>query len=206
MGLEAESDVILGSAKARCRLHLDSDALVMRGGHRLKIPFSEVKSIEVRAGVLDLRFSGRRARLCLGPAAEAWAQKIRSPRGLMDKLGVKPTSTVVLLGISDPSLLAEFKGRAKSVKRRASPGAELVFCQIAAKAHLDRLKGLRGLLAPQGALWMFWPKGKEALREDDIRAALPPVGLVDVKVVNVSPVLSGLKLVIPLALRGGIGS
>jgi hypothetical protein len=40
------------------------------------------------------------------------------------------------------------------------------------------------------------------LREDDVRTAGPSAGLVDVKVVSFSDTLSGLKMMIPRALRG----
>jgi len=60
---------------------------------------------------------------------------------------------------------------------------------------------LRAAIKPAGAIWVIWPKGRKAFREDDVRAAGPGAGLVDVKVVSVSDALSGLKMVIPLAQR-----
>ena len=59
----------------------------------------------------------------------------------------------------------------------------------------------RAAIKPNGAIWVVWPKGRKELREDDVRAFGPGVGLVDVKVVSVSEILSGLKMVIPLAQR-----
>ena len=48
---------------------------------------------------------------------------------------------------------------------------------------------------------MIWPKGRKEFREDDVRAAGPDAGLVDVKVVAFSETLSGLKMMIPVAQR-----
>lgn len=66
---------------------------------------------------------------------------------------------------------------------------------------LPRLARLRLSIRSNGAIWVLWPKGVKAFREDDIRAFGKEAGLVDVKVVSFSDVLSGLKMVIPVALR-----
>jgi hypothetical protein len=64
----------------------------------LKIPFGGVKSIDMKRGVMKIAFSGGEAAFHLGPGAEKWAEKIRNPRRLLDKLGVKPGMKVSLLG------------------------------------------------------------------------------------------------------------
>ncbi len=69
------------------------------------------------------------------------------------------------------------------------------------------LKRLRPLLAPDGFLWVSWPK-QAAMRpgdvtEDVIRELALPLGLVDVKVCAVDETWSGLKLVIRKELREG---
>jgi hypothetical protein len=60
-------------------------------------------------------------------------------------------------------------------------------------------------LAPDGAIWVSWPKkvSKVAtdITEDVIRAVALPMGYVDVKVCAVDAVWSGLKLVIRKHLR-----
>ncbi len=54
-------------------------------------------------------------------------------------------------------------------------------------------------LAPDGALWVSWPKKASGvptdMTEDVVRAVALPTGLVDVKVAAVDDVWSGLKLV-----------
>jgi hypothetical protein len=202
MGLEADCEIALDRERGRGRAHLAGNVLTVRGELRFQIPFSKVSAVSAQEGWLDVRFAGRRAQFFLGSAAKRWAEKIRSPKGLMDKLGVTSETRAYLIGISDEGLLREFQDRAKSVSREPTKrGAALVFFEISKRQDLSRLPHLREKLASNGALWVFWPKGQKALREDDIRAFLPGVGLVDVKVVSVSTVLSGLKTVIPLALR-----
>jgi hypothetical protein len=90
---------------------------------------------------------------------------------------------------------------------RAAGGLDLIhaFYTDAARLTAD-LPALRQAIAPSGAVWISWPKGASKvstdITEDVIRAAALDMGLVDVKVCAVSDVWSGLKLVIPVALRG----
>ena len=61
-------------------------------------------------------------------------------------------------------------------------------------------------LAPNGFLWVSWPKKTSRMptdiTEDVIRAVALPTGLVDVKVCAVDETWSGLKLMIRKELRG----
>ena len=56
-------------------------------------------------------------------------------------------------------------------------------------------------------IWVSWPKKAArvptTLTEDVVRAEALAAGLVDVKVCAIDATWSGLKLVIPRALRGG---
>jgi hypothetical protein len=125
-----------------------------------------------------------------------------SKRPRLDKLGVKPDARVAVLGLSDAAFQRELKTRTRDVSiARPRAASDLVFLAVERASQLARLGGLRRRLQPAGAIWVLWPKGRPALREDDIRTAAKDAGLVDVKVVAFSEVLSGLKLVIPVALR-----
>ena len=44
-------------------------------------------------------------------AAEKWALKIRYPRSLLDKLGVKPGARIAVLGSFEPYFLADLASR-----------------------------------------------------------------------------------------------
>ena len=67
------------------------------------------------------------------------------------------------------------------------------------------LEGLRGKLAPDGMIWVSWPKkaakAETDITEDTIRKVALPMGYVDVKVCAVDETWSGLKLVIRKTLR-----
>ena len=69
----------------------------------------------------------------------------------------------------------------------------------------DKVLRLLPLLAPDGFVWISWPKKASKVEtdisEDVIRDVVLPLGLVDVKVCAVDPIWSGLKLVIRKALR-----
>ena len=64
----------------------------------------------------------------------------------------------------------------------------------------DQLRALKADLAPDGVIWVSWPKKASGvatdITEDTIREVALPMGLVDVKVCAVDATWSGLKLVI----------
>ena len=89
---------------------------------------------------------------------------------------------------------------------RAAAGARFVHAFATKRSDLaSQLRALRKLLAPDGTLWVSWPKKSAKvpteITEDTIRALALPLGFVDVKVCAVSEVWSGLKLVIRKELR-----
>jgi len=202
MGLEARCRVRFGNRESEGDARLESTDLLFRGGFRLRIPFDQIGSAEARGRRLEVHFSGGVAVFELGGQAAKWALKIRYPRGLLDKLGVKPGGRVSVLGIDDGDFLGQLAARSADVSRRTRKASDLVFWAPRSREELaPRLKSLRSSLKPGGGIWVIWPKGRKELREDDVRAVGPQVGLVDVKVVSFSDALSGLKMVIPVAQR-----
>ncbi|MEQ9506194.1 MAG: hypothetical protein RLO80_07960 [Hyphomonas sp.] len=83
-------------------------------------------------------------------------------------------------------------------------GAAHLFHTVAARLEADLAK-LRLIMAPDGMVWVSWPKKaakvETDITEDVIRAVALPMGFVDVKVCAVDAVWSGLKLVIRKELR-----
>jgi len=203
MGSEAQCDVRLNKQASKGRARLEEKELLFRGDFRLKIPFGDVKSIDVKRGVMTIAFSGGEAAFDLGPDAEKWAGKIRNPKGLLDKLGVKPGMKVSLLGIDDAGFKKQLRARTDDVTEgRAAKGSDIVFVKMTEAEEAARLAALRAAIKPGGAVWVVWPKGQKAFREDDARNAGPAAGLVDVKVASFSDTLSALKMVIPVKDRG----
>jgi hypothetical protein len=79
---------------------------------------------------------------------------------------------------------------------------------VSGQAELEGwLPRLRRQLVDNGMIWVSWPKmsagTKTDVNETSIRRFATDIGLVDVKVCAVSDYWSGLKLVIPIAHRGG---
>lgn len=79
-----------------------------------------------------------------------------------------------------------------------------IFHARAAKLEADLMQ-LRGLIAPDGMVWVSWPKKAAKIdtdiTEDTIRKLALPMGFVDVKVCAVDETWSGLKLVVRKQLR-----
>lgn len=124
-----------------------------------------------------------------------------SLKPVVEKLGVKPGQRWVLADRDLGVQAAEFQDQGAVTLTRLPRAADGVVMRAHEKRDLDRLSRIRPVIAPAGAIWVFWRKGQPALREDDVRAAAIAQGLVDVKVIRVSDELSGLKLVIPVKNR-----
>jgi hypothetical protein len=198
MGLEAECTVRHGGRAVAGKARLEETEVVFRGGDlRLKLPLRGLTGVESRAGTLRLRWKAGEAAFALGAQADRWAAKITNPPGLMQKLGVKPGLRVSALALAGTPLQGQLDGSGADVSPRLRGGSDLVLAYFAEKGDLARLAALRDTLRPAGALWAVWRKGRKELREDDVRAYGKTAGLVDVKVMSFSDVLSGLKLVIP---------
>ena len=201
MGLEARCRAHFGGKSGEGRAVLEEKELRFAGDLAFKLALADVKAAEAKNGVLRVRSAPGEVRLELGKDAEKWALKIRYPRGLMDKLGVKPGARVSMIGLDEPWLREELAARGADVSTRLRKGSALVLAGMSAPGDLSRLPALREAIEPDGAVWVLWPKGRKEFREDDVRAAGPGARLVDVKVVSVSDRLSGLKMMVPVALR-----
>jgi hypothetical protein len=116
----------------------------------------------------------------------------------LDKLGARPGLETVLIGINDKGLGSELRARGiRFTTGRLRKGVELVFLGAESLDHLDRLARCRHLLAPDGAVWVVYPKGQKTLTRNDVIAAGKPARLVDIKIVSFSDTHTALKFVIP---------
>jgi hypothetical protein len=79
-----------------------------------------------------------------------------------------------------------------------------LFARDAAKLK-ERLRAHRRDVAPDGVIWVSWPKKSSGvattITEDVVRDIALPMGLVDIKVCAVDQTWSGLKLMIRKGLR-----
>ena len=124
-------------------------------------------------------------------------------RPLLDKLGVKPGARVAVIDVEDHAFIAELAQRTADLTRGdARHGSDAIFYGADSVEELARLRALRLLLRPEGAIWVVSRKGKQAtLRDVDVIEAAKSAGLVDNKVVGFSDTHTALRLVIPRASR-----
>lgn len=126
---------------------------------------------------------------------------------LAKKLGFKPGMAATLLHAPDGfgATLGVLPDNIK-VATRLSAGRDLVVFFTTERRRLaERIDALRDAIAPDGMVWVAWPK-KAAnvatdMTEDAVRDVALPTGLVDVKVCAIDDTWSGLKLVIRKELR-----
>ena len=119
-----------------------------------------------------------------------------------EKLGVKPGTRIAVIGLKDAAFAGELKAAGGKVASRLGTGPyDMIVVRLSGALDLPSLIDAKERIVVNGMIWAIWPKGRKEFREDDIRHFGPQAGLVDVKVMSFSDELSGLKLVIPLALR-----
>jgi hypothetical protein len=206
MGQEAMCTARCGAQTSRGKALLETDALIFRGDFRLSVPLKEVRAVEAGAGQLRVVFAGGEVALDLGRLAEVWAEKIRSPKGRLDKLGVRPDSRVGLLAIREEAFRDELRRRTEAVvEGHPDRDCDLVFLGVDSGPDLEQVASLAAALGDQAALWVVYPKGQKALTENDVLAAGRAAGLKDTKVVRFSETHTALKFVIPLKRRRQTG-
>lgn len=124
------------------------------------------------------------------------------------KLGIKAGVDVIVLGApSDYAALVDGLPEGFACRTTLRGSADLVHVFVTKAAVLERrIAELRNTVAPDGAIWVSWPKKASKVptdvTEDVIRRVALANGLVDVKVCAVDATWSGLKLVVPVAQRG----
>lgn len=125
---------------------------------------------------------------------------------LAKKLGLADGLTAHVIGA--PTNYLDLLDPAPNVIWRKTPGKDLDIAHLFVRERIKLEKALPRLMkavAPDGAIWVSWPKrasgDKTDITEDTVRAVALPLGLVDVKVCAVDDTWSGLKLVIRKEFR-----
>jgi DUF3052 family protein len=127
---------------------------------------------------------------------------------LVKKLGIKPGMRVAVLG-GPEDFVSDTLGQLPedvAVARRLGASKDIVIFFTTQRAALaERLEALRAAIAPDGMIWVAWPKKASKvptdITEDVVREVVLPTGLVDVKVCAIDATWSGLKIVIRKELR-----
>jgi len=126
-----------------------------------------------------------------------------SGKPVVQKLGIKPGFFIFVDGA--PSAYSDIVGRLPAgvtMKARPEPPLDMVHVFATnAKGLAGRLRGFRAAIAPDGTIWVSWPKKSSRVATDltdiVVRDTALPLGLVDIKVCAIDEVWSGLKFVIP---------
>lgn len=174
MGAEATCALRDRNGRHTGRALLETDELIFRGGggHRVALPLAALRNVKAENGELLFDAAADSFVLELGDKAEHWAERIRSPRSLLDKLDLKASHGVV------------------------------VFLWAEAPAALKKLRVLARAIAPDGAVWVIHPKGAASkVKDTDVFAVAKAAGLAATKVVRFSETHTAEKLVIPVAKR-----
>jgi hypothetical protein len=128
-----------------------------------------------------------------GYSSTPLAKKLGYRPGLSVHLHEAPAHYQKILALDDPKAIAWLK--------EPVPGVQFIHVFTTEFAELGKLLAVyRQRLAPDGAVWVSWPKKAAKvptdITEDRVRERALPLGFVDIKVCAVDDVWSGLKLVI----------
>jgi hypothetical protein len=203
MGQEIQCKVRVGRTVAAGKALLESTELIFRSPDlRLKIPFRQMTSIEAQDGWLRVASPDGPAAFHLGTHAAKWADKIKNPKSLIDKLGIKSGMRTSVLGIHDGNFLRDLKSRTSDVTQgKPAKDSDLIFFGAESIDALEKPRALSRSLKPNGAVWVVYPKGQKHITESSVFAAGKRAGLVDVKVASFSATHTALKFVIPVKNR-----
>jgi len=133
------------------------------------------------------RYSGTPLWKKLGYKDDIAAHVDGAPKGYVDSLGL-PSDVRVKWAV------------------RPSEGIGFVHVFTDSKSALKtKVERFRKIIAPDGVIWISWPKKSSGVEtditEDVVRELALPIGLVDIKVCAVDEIWSGLKLMIRKELR-----
>ncbi len=109
-----------------------------------------------------------------------------STKSLIDKLGVKSDSTVVVLRVEDDNFRKVVQERTPNTSTRLSRERDLIFYKAKTREGLRRIGSLQDYINKNGAIWVVTPKGTDQVKQTDVIVAAKQAGLLDVKVVSFS--------------------
>jgi hypothetical protein len=183
-------------------LLLETDELIFRGPPRWKAPLNGLVA-STDGDWLVIRNQDGTARFQLREATSNWAHAINHPKTRIDKLGVKPDTRVLLIGLEDDAeFMAELRTRTESIDGGGrKKGYDTVFLRIEAVSDLARVAALSSRITPAGGIWLIHPKGRKDLSHDVLVGAGKAAGHIDNKTTRFSDTHTGLRFVIPRANR-----
>jgi hypothetical protein len=130
-----------------------------------------------------------------------------SGKPLSQKLGLKPGFCIFVDGAPGDyrKLVGEWPEGAKLVKEARAPIDLVHLFATEVRGLAALLRKYRDTIAPDGMIWVSWPKKTSGVATDlsdiVVRDIALRLGLVDTKVCAVDAIWSGQKFVIPRELR-----
>jgi len=212
MGRESDATLrIDGDAHVGAAL-LETAEIIVRSEARFTFPFAAITSAKPKGSKLEIAFTDAfrtiarkktaigagKAVIELEPGEDAtkWADAVRAPKSVIDKLGIKPGHRVAVVGAFDASFLEQLP------VRQLEKGAQVVMLGVEAPKDLEKLKALRKDIDPEGGVWVVRAKGPKApVAESKMREAAEKYGWVVTKVVAFSATHTADKLVVPVRDR-----
>jgi len=201
MGQEAVCTVRFAGQVSTGKALLETQELIFRGDFRVRIPLAAIQSLQVQDGVLIVVWPEGIAEFDLGPIAIKWDNKIRNPKSLVEKLGVKPNHRVGIVGKMEDSFLSDLRKRTDQIEEDAAKNADLVFIRCDRASDLRRISSVRKRIKPDGGIWIVYPKGHKSITQSAVFTSGKKAGLVDIKVASFSETHTALKFVIPKKKR-----
>jgi hypothetical protein len=181
---------------------LETDDILFRGEFRLRIPLKTVTDLASDEGRLTVKIAEGTATFNLGVRAQQWAERIRNPKGVLDKLGIKPEMLVCVLGVRDQWFLDELTSRVENLHvGKVARSSDVIIAAIETPRELTLFDKLQASMKKDGAIWAVRPKGVPEVSEATVMNAARGAGLVDVKVVRFSETHTAEKFVRPKLAR-----
>jgi hypothetical protein len=203
MGAETTCAVTFKGKTSTARVRLETSVLQIRGADlKLDVPFNTMKKVSAHDGALLIGHAAGPLTLALGKSADKWADKILHPPSRLTKIGVRREWRAAVVGTVDTEFVDELRrviallAVGRTVKR-----ADAVFVGLSHPSDFVHVSAAKAAIKDDGAVWLIRPKGHPSVTESAVMSAGKSAGLVDVKVVALSPTHSALKFVIPVKDR-----
>ena len=126
-----------------------------------------------------------------------------SGKAVVQKLGVKPGFRIFAAGLwgAYSDVVGQLPADVTIVSRLKAPLDMVHVFATDAAGLAEKLRSCREAIAPDGMVWVSWPKKASGVATDlsdvVVRDTALALGLVDIKVCAIDEVWSGLKFVIP---------
>jgi len=174
------------------KLHLDGQALQLRGAIRADIPRTAIRDAVLSDEGVLVRTDGPDLMIELGAAdAQRWQKAVlKKPPTLAEKLGVSAEVPAYVLGVFDD---APLQNALSGAQASAPADAGSLLAVLMDEADLPVASAL-ALAHPEKHIWMVYRKGKAAVVGDTmVRAHMRDLGFIDSKTSAVSDQLTATR-------------